>query len=210
MASKLNPNVLYVAEPGESLGSPQADAERTLIVSRLFRSFSKRQDGNVKLQLRPRSTLPAESGEAGEESSDSDGEQEDTSHKLIRKVSTSGQIRTKCSQWGTSFGNIVFNAGLVHFLSAFFSSSHIQISDVTASSPVGSVMAAYRPLVGVLLKDIDASAHLLARQCVGALVKEVLILINSDMTSSTPPEQRSEELDSTTSAPVVYSPAAET
>lgn len=34
-------------------------------------------------------------GEAGEESSDSDGEQEETSHKLIRKVSTSGQIRAK-------------------------------------------------------------------------------------------------------------------
>uniref|UniRef100_A0A3P9NY39 Diacylglycerol kinase n=1 Tax=Poecilia reticulata TaxID=8081 RepID=A0A3P9NY39_POERE len=60
MASKLNPNVLYVAEPGESLGSPQ-------------------------------------SGEAGEESSDSEGEQEETSHKLIRKVSTSGQIRAKKS-----------------------------------------------------------------------------------------------------------------
>ncbi|XP_058479621.1 diacylglycerol kinase eta isoform X3 [Solea solea] len=68
MASKLNPNVLYVAEPGESLGSPQADTDRTHI-----------------------------SGEAGEESSDSDGEQEETSHKLIRKVSTSGQIRAKKS-----------------------------------------------------------------------------------------------------------------
>ncbi|KAK5848225.1 hypothetical protein PBY51_005857 [Eleginops maclovinus] len=66
MASKLNPNVLYVAEPGEPLGSPQADSERTHIA-----------------------------GEAGEESSDSDGEQEETSHKLIRKVSTSGQIRAK-------------------------------------------------------------------------------------------------------------------
>ncbi|KAF3837345.1 hypothetical protein F7725_004809 [Dissostichus mawsoni] len=65
MASKLNPNVLYVAEPGEPLGSPQ-DSERTHIA-----------------------------GEAGEESSDSDGEQEETSHKLIRKVSTSGQIRAK-------------------------------------------------------------------------------------------------------------------
>uniref|UniRef100_H3CDE9 Diacylglycerol kinase n=1 Tax=Tetraodon nigroviridis TaxID=99883 RepID=H3CDE9_TETNG len=32
-----------------------------------------------------------------EESSDSDGEQEETSHKLIRKVSTSGQIRAKKS-----------------------------------------------------------------------------------------------------------------
>ncbi len=36
-----------------------------------------------------------QAGEAGEESSDSDGEQEETSHKLIRKVSTSGQIRAK-------------------------------------------------------------------------------------------------------------------
>ncbi|XP_072231926.1 diacylglycerol kinase delta isoform X1 [Leuresthes tenuis] len=68
MASKLNPNVLYVAGPGESLGPPQADSERTHIT-----------------------------GEAGEESSDSDGEQEETSHKLIRKVSTSGQIRAKKS-----------------------------------------------------------------------------------------------------------------
>uniref|UniRef100_A0A8C6L830 Diacylglycerol kinase n=1 Tax=Nothobranchius furzeri TaxID=105023 RepID=A0A8C6L830_NOTFU len=66
MASKLNPNVLYVARPGESLGSPQGDSERTI-------------------------------GEAAEESSDSDGEQEETSHKLIRKVSTSGQIRAKKS-----------------------------------------------------------------------------------------------------------------
>ncbi|KAM8881906.1 diacylglycerol kinase delta isoform X3 [Synchiropus splendidus] len=68
MASKLNPNVLYVAEPTESLGSTQADSERSNIA-----------------------------GEAGEESSDSDGEQEETSHKLIRKVSTSGQIRAKKS-----------------------------------------------------------------------------------------------------------------
>lgn len=36
-----------------------------------------------------------QAGEGGEESSDSDGEQEETSHKLIRKVSTSGQIRAK-------------------------------------------------------------------------------------------------------------------
>lgn len=36
-----------------------------------------------------------QAGEAAEESSDSDGEQEETSHKLIRKVSTSGQIRAK-------------------------------------------------------------------------------------------------------------------
>ncbi|XP_025894912.1 diacylglycerol kinase delta-like isoform X1 [Nothoprocta perdicaria] len=34
---------------------------------------------------------------AGEESSDSEGEQEDSSHKLIRKVSTSGQMRSKKS-----------------------------------------------------------------------------------------------------------------
>ncbi|XP_051921808.1 diacylglycerol kinase eta isoform X3 [Hippocampus zosterae] len=65
MASKLNPNVLYVAEPSESA---QADAERTPLA-----------------------------GDAGDESSDSDGEQEETSHKLIRKVSTSGQIRAKKS-----------------------------------------------------------------------------------------------------------------
>lgn len=59
MASKFNPNVLYVREPRESLTS---------------------QDPQV---------------EAGDESSDSDGEPEETSHKLIRKVSTSGQIRAK-------------------------------------------------------------------------------------------------------------------
>lgn len=33
MASKLNPNVLYVAGPGEGLTSPQSDSERTHIVS---------------------------------------------------------------------------------------------------------------------------------------------------------------------------------
>ncbi|XP_013877452.1 diacylglycerol kinase delta, partial [Austrofundulus limnaeus] len=66
MASKLNPNVLYVA--GEPLGSPQGDSERT-----------------------------PNAGETAEESSDSDGEQEETSHKLIRKVSTSGQMRAKKS-----------------------------------------------------------------------------------------------------------------
>ncbi|XP_054656610.1 diacylglycerol kinase delta isoform X1 [Dunckerocampus dactyliophorus] len=65
MASKLNPNVLHVAELGESV---QTEAERTPMA-----------------------------GEAGDESSDSDGEQEETSHKLIRKVSTSGQIRAKKS-----------------------------------------------------------------------------------------------------------------
>ena len=63
MAAKLNPNILYVREPRESLTSQDSD--------RLAQA------------------------EAGEESSDSDGEQEETSHRLIRKVSTSGQIRAK-------------------------------------------------------------------------------------------------------------------
>ncbi|XP_036380757.1 diacylglycerol kinase eta-like isoform X1 [Megalops cyprinoides] len=65
MAAKLNPNMLYVRDPRESLSS---------------------QDSDRVTQT-----------EAGEESSDSDGEQEETSHKLIRKVSTSGQIRAKRS-----------------------------------------------------------------------------------------------------------------
>ncbi|XP_077399766.1 diacylglycerol kinase eta isoform X1 [Vanacampus margaritifer] len=65
MASKLNPNVLYVAELSELA---QTEAERTPLA-----------------------------GDAGDESSDSDGEQEETSQKLIRKVSTSGQIRAKKS-----------------------------------------------------------------------------------------------------------------
>ncbi|KAJ8348780.1 hypothetical protein SKAU_G00273690 [Synaphobranchus kaupii] len=65
MATKLNPNVLYVREPGES--RPPQDS-----------------DGLAR-------------AEAADESSDSDGEQEDPSHKLIRKVSTSGQIRAKKS-----------------------------------------------------------------------------------------------------------------
>ncbi|XP_066570937.1 diacylglycerol kinase eta isoform X2 [Amia ocellicauda] len=65
MAAKLNPNVLYVREPRESLSSQDSDR------------------------------LAA--AEAGDESSDSDGDQEDVSHKLIRKVSTSGQIRAKKS-----------------------------------------------------------------------------------------------------------------
>ncbi|XP_030635538.1 diacylglycerol kinase delta [Chanos chanos] len=65
MASKLNPNVLYVREPRVSLSSQDSD----------------------------RLAHP----EAGDESSDSDGEPEETSHKLIRKVSTSGQIRAKKS-----------------------------------------------------------------------------------------------------------------
>lgn len=37
----------------------------------------------------------------GEESSDSEGEQEGSSHKLIRKVSTSGQMRSKVRGAGT-------------------------------------------------------------------------------------------------------------
>ncbi|MGH0166289.1 UNVERIFIED_CONTAM: hypothetical protein FKN15_050650 [Acipenser sinensis] len=65
MAEKLNPNVLYVGEPRESVSSLDSD----------------------------RLTQP----DAGEESSDSDGEQE-ISHKLIRKVSTSGQIRAKMAE----------------------------------------------------------------------------------------------------------------
>ncbi|XP_058845078.1 diacylglycerol kinase delta-like isoform X1 [Acipenser ruthenus] len=64
MAEKLNPNVLYVRDPRESVSSLDSD----------------------------RLTQP----DAGDESSDSDGEQE-ISHKLIRKVSTSGQIRAKKS-----------------------------------------------------------------------------------------------------------------
>ncbi|KAL4631692.1 diacylglycerol kinase delta-like isoform X8 [Arapaima gigas] len=42
-------------------------------------------------------TLPPAQAEGGDDSSDSEGEQEGSSHKLIRKVSTSGQIRAKKS-----------------------------------------------------------------------------------------------------------------
>lgn len=77
MAEKLNPNVLYVREPRESVSSLDSD----------------------------RLTQP----DAGEESSDSDGEQE-ISHKLIRKVSTSGQIRAKV---GTTLLFVLLNI-LVH------------------------------------------------------------------------------------------------
>ncbi|XP_070296465.1 diacylglycerol kinase eta-like [Salvelinus sp. IW2-2015] len=65
MASKLNPNVLYVQEPRESLSSLETDH-----------------------LAHP---------EPGEESSDSDGEPDETEQKLIRKVSTSGQLRAKKS-----------------------------------------------------------------------------------------------------------------
>uniref|UniRef100_A0A673C4D4 Diacylglycerol kinase n=1 Tax=Sphaeramia orbicularis TaxID=375764 RepID=A0A673C4D4_9TELE len=47
--------------------------------------------------LKKNGRISGSAGEPGEESSDSDGEQEETSHKLIRKVSTSGQIRAKKS-----------------------------------------------------------------------------------------------------------------
>lgn len=43
---------------------------------------------------------PASAEGAGEESSDSEGEQEGSSHKLIRKVSTSGQMRSKVREPG--------------------------------------------------------------------------------------------------------------
>ncbi|KAJ8401786.1 hypothetical protein AAFF_G00377570 [Aldrovandia affinis] len=45
--------------------------------------------------LSPQDSDRLAQAEAADESSDSDGEQEETSHKLIRKVSTSGQIRAK-------------------------------------------------------------------------------------------------------------------
>ena len=63
MASKLNPNILYVQEPQESHSSLETDH-----------------------LAQP---------EPGEESSDSDGEPDETEQKLIRKVSTSGQLRAK-------------------------------------------------------------------------------------------------------------------
>nr|XP_046175825.1 diacylglycerol kinase delta-like isoform X4 [Oncorhynchus gorbuscha] len=65
MASKLNPNILYVQEPQESHSSLETDH-----------------------LAQP---------EPGEESSDSDGEPDETEQKLIRKVSTSGQLRAKKS-----------------------------------------------------------------------------------------------------------------
>uniref|UniRef100_A0A4W5KD67 PH domain-containing protein n=1 Tax=Hucho hucho TaxID=62062 RepID=A0A4W5KD67_9TELE len=65
MASKRNPNILYVQEPRESLSSLETDH-----------------------LAQP---------EPGEESSDSDGEPDETEQKLTRKVSTSGQLRAKKS-----------------------------------------------------------------------------------------------------------------
>ncbi|KAF5899781.1 diacylglycerol kinase eta-like, partial [Clarias magur] len=67
----------------------------------------KAQSEKQGLSRRPRASMAAklnpntlyvrepERADAGDESSDSDGEPEESSHKLIRKVSTSGQIRAK-------------------------------------------------------------------------------------------------------------------
>ena len=62
-----------------------------------------------------------QAGEAGEESSDSDGEQEETSHKLIRKVSTSGQIRAKVGEHSAWISAAVWT-----FLRAFLNFTHIK------------------------------------------------------------------------------------
>nr|XP_033802363.1 diacylglycerol kinase kappa isoform X1 [Geotrypetes seraphini] len=67
MAEKLSPGDLFARKSRESVYSLDSD----------------------------RLTQPE--GAGGEESSDSEGEQEGNSHKLIRKVSTSGQIRSKKS-----------------------------------------------------------------------------------------------------------------
>ncbi|XP_071298998.1 diacylglycerol kinase delta-like isoform X8 [Agelaius tricolor] len=56
--------------------------------------FSRKTRESVSsLDLDKLAPISPEAG--GEESSDSEGEQEDSSHKLIRKVSTSGQMRSK-------------------------------------------------------------------------------------------------------------------
>uniref|UniRef100_A0A8V5H9F6 Diacylglycerol kinase n=1 Tax=Melopsittacus undulatus TaxID=13146 RepID=A0A8V5H9F6_MELUD len=68
MAEKLVPGDLFLRKTRESVSSLDSD------------------------KLAP---ISPEAG--GEESSDSEGEQEDSSHKLIRKVSTSGQMRSKKS-----------------------------------------------------------------------------------------------------------------
>ncbi|XP_050830598.1 diacylglycerol kinase delta isoform X4 [Serinus canaria] len=58
--------------------------------------FSRKTRESVSsLDLDKLAPISPEAG--GEESSDSEGEQEDSSHKLIRKVSTSGQMRSKKS-----------------------------------------------------------------------------------------------------------------
>lgn len=71
MAEKLVPGDLFLRKTRESVSSLDSD------------------------KLSP---ISPEAG--GEESSDSEGEQEDSSHKLIRKVSTSGQMRSKVSGVG--------------------------------------------------------------------------------------------------------------
>lgn len=74
MAEKLVPGDLFLRKTRESVSSLDSD------------------------KLAP---ISPEAG--GEESSDSEGEQEDSSHKLIRKVSTSGQMRSKVrgtGAWG--------------------------------------------------------------------------------------------------------------
>ncbi|XP_025947235.1 diacylglycerol kinase kappa isoform X1 [Apteryx rowi] len=55
----------------------------------------KTRESVSSLDLDKLAPISPEAG--GEESSDSEGEQEDSSHKLIRKVSTSGQMRSKKS-----------------------------------------------------------------------------------------------------------------
>lgn len=56
--------------------------------------FSRKTRESV-LSLDSDKLAPISAEVGGEESSDSEGEQEDSSHKLIRKVSTSGQMRSK-------------------------------------------------------------------------------------------------------------------
>ncbi|KAL8180707.1 UNVERIFIED_CONTAM: hypothetical protein K2H54_031571 [Gekko kuhli] len=59
---------------------------------------------------------------AGEESSDSEGEQDGSSHKLIRKVSTSGQMRTKGMHWCSTLGRVLHagEAGVLFYPGVLF------------------------------------------------------------------------------------------
>ncbi|KAJ8007867.1 hypothetical protein DPEC_G00098640 [Dallia pectoralis] len=82
MASKLNPNILYVQEPRDSM-SPQ-ESDRLAQV------------------------------EPGDESSDSDGETDETEQKLIRKVSTSGQLRAKRTCPASFSGSTSFSRSSTH------------------------------------------------------------------------------------------------
>lgn len=80
MAEKLVPGDLFLRKTRESVSSLDSD------------------------KLAP---ISPEAG--GEESSDSEGEQEDSSHKLIRKVSTSGQMRSKvrgAGPWGKGLAGV--------------------------------------------------------------------------------------------------------